>query len=165
MTKYLIDTSVLTQANRLYYAFDICPLFWNILALQAKQENILSIDKVRDELNEGNDYLKEWIKTEIDKDFFKSTNNTETVTNYGEIIQYVQGLSGYSPAAKSDFYSSLVDAWLIAYAKAKGYTVVTQEALNPIKKNKIRIPAICRSLSIPVIDTFDLLRALNVKLE
>lgn len=60
--KYVLDTSVLTQANRVYYTFDIAPAFWNFLIETANTGKIISIDRVSDEILKGNDELAEWAK-------------------------------------------------------------------------------------------------------
>jgi hypothetical protein len=48
-TVYVIDANVLMQAHRLYYAFPICPGFWDFLANEHQVGRIMSVDKVRDE--------------------------------------------------------------------------------------------------------------------
>ncbi len=47
---YLIDSDVLITAKNLYYAFDPCPGFWKSLPHYHKEGQVLSVDKVRDEL-------------------------------------------------------------------------------------------------------------------
>ena len=44
---YVLDANVLIQAHRLYYAFPICPGFWDCLLQHHQAGRILSIDKVR----------------------------------------------------------------------------------------------------------------------
>lgn len=48
--KYVLDTNVLTQANRVYYSFDIAPAFWDFLITSAKSVEIVSVDRVFDEI-------------------------------------------------------------------------------------------------------------------
>ncbi len=54
MTKYLIDTNSLIDAKDFFYAFDICPGFWNALLRHHASGEVFSIDQVRDELIDGN---------------------------------------------------------------------------------------------------------------
>ncbi len=49
---YILDTSVLIQAHRVYYSFDIAPAFWNFLIDSAKTGEVVSIDRVFDEIIE-----------------------------------------------------------------------------------------------------------------
>ena len=62
--KFVLDANVFIQAYRRYYAFDICPGFWNVV-LEFGPHYLISIDKVKDELFEGNDDLKQWVETNI----------------------------------------------------------------------------------------------------
>ena len=63
----------------------------------------------------------------------------------------------FKEAAKSEFLSG-GDPWLIAKAKVIGATVVTQETFDAQSRKKVKIPNVCRALSVPYINTFDLLR-------
>jgi len=47
---YVLDANVFIEAAKRYYAFDIVPSFWNMLVVHAKHGQLLSIDRVRDEL-------------------------------------------------------------------------------------------------------------------
>ncbi len=58
---YLLDANVLISAARLSYAFDIVPGFWNTLVQQASYGKIISIDRVCDKINRGDDELVTWI--------------------------------------------------------------------------------------------------------
>lgn len=53
--RYVLDTSLFTQAKRSYYAFDIARSFWQHLVKSANQGIITSIDKVYDEIERGKD--------------------------------------------------------------------------------------------------------------
>ena len=54
-SKYLIDANVLIEANRRYYSLDFAPKFWNFLIESTKEEKIISIDRVFDEIKKGKD--------------------------------------------------------------------------------------------------------------
>ena len=49
----LMDADVFISAKNRYYAFDICPGFWDSLVYHFGAGNIRSIDKVRNELLVG----------------------------------------------------------------------------------------------------------------
>ncbi len=42
----VLDTSVFTQAHRLYYPVDICPGFWDCLLHYARAGRLISIDRM-----------------------------------------------------------------------------------------------------------------------
>jgi hypothetical protein len=50
---YLLDTNIFIEAHRRYYAMDLCPGFWDCLAHHCQKPRLLSVDRVRNEINEG----------------------------------------------------------------------------------------------------------------
>ena len=70
----------------------------------------------------------------------------------------------YAPAAKAEF-ASVADAWLIAYAKAKNYILVTDEKIAESAQRRIPIPNVCKEFNVPYIGTFEMLRKLGVKFD
>jgi hypothetical protein len=65
----------------------------------------------------------------------------------------------FTDAAIADF-AKFGDAWIVAFAKANGYTVITQEVLNKYTQIK---SLMCVMLFFPYMNTFDMLRNLNVR--
>ncbi len=64
---YLLDANVFIQAKNLYYGFGICPGFWDWLDLSVGHpHSVVSIDRVYDELANGNDDLAKWVKARRD---------------------------------------------------------------------------------------------------
>ena len=158
---YILDANVFIEAARRYYAFDIAPAFWENLVHHAENGQIQSIDSVRHELERGRDELATWATTEF-SDAFASTNEDDVIEAYGEIMNWVQTQSRFSDAAKADFASG-ADGWLVAYAKAKGYIVVTHEVLDPDIRRKVPIPNVCNAFDVNYYDTFEMLRRLGVR--
>jgi hypothetical protein len=161
--QYVVDSDVLIQAHRSYYAFDICSGFWN--AIINHQHIVASIDKVFDEINAGSgqDELKRWVRNQVQTTFFLSTNDSDVTNQYGLIVNWVNGRP-YTLPAKAEFMA-VADGWLIAFAKAKNRILVTQETPQPQSLNKVKIPDVCNGIGVRCIGTFDLLRALNVDLK
>lgn len=158
---YILDSSVLIEAARRYYAFDLAPLFWQSLVNNAIEGRIQSIDRVKQELERGKDELAEWVK----KDFssaFASTDDPSVLQSLSEIMSWVQGNNQYSQAAKTQF-ADIADCWLVAYAKAKNGTVVTQEIIQPYVKARVPIPNVCQAFSVPYVNTFEMLRSLGIR--
>lgn len=56
--KYLLDANVFIEAKRRYYAFDLCPGFWDCLVSHHQGDRIQSIDRVKQELERGDDLLQ-----------------------------------------------------------------------------------------------------------
>lgn len=84
MTIYIIDTSVFIEAARRYYAFDIAPTFWYSLWNHHLIGTIQSIDRVKDEIDRGRDFLSSWMNIYFS---FESTNNVGVVSEYARIMQ------------------------------------------------------------------------------
>jgi hypothetical protein len=161
---YVIDANVLIQAHRAYYAFDICPGFWDALRCHHSNFVMESIDKIKDEISEGDHYdnLKVWVKNTIPPEFFCSTDDENVREKYREIIRWVQAHEQFTTDAKAKFADD-ADGWLVAYAMANNRTLVTQEVFAADVKVKIPIPNICREFHVPQIDTFVMLRELGTE--
>lgn len=155
--KYILDANVLIQAKRSYYAFDLCPGFWDSLLYHNSKGNLESIDRIGDDLSEGDD-LDAWKKQS--SGFFAPTENASILKAYREVNQWVRGQERFSNYEKSKFAND-VDAWVIAYAKANNATVVTHEVPAP-KSTKVKIPDVCDYFGIKHISTFDMLKKLGV---
>ena len=50
---YLLDSDVLIAAKNAYYAFDICPGFWNSIVQAHLHNLVVSIDRIKAELLAG----------------------------------------------------------------------------------------------------------------
>ena len=150
-------------ASRNYYAFDIAPTFWERLAQLASDGGILSIDRVLNALNRGNDELKEWANKAFINSF-ASTDEPNVIQSFGQMMQWVEG-QDFTVAAKAEFADAKnADGWLVAYAKANGLVVVTNETLEKERINKVKIPNVFQAFNVPYIHTFQMLRALGIKL-
>lgn len=161
---FVLDANIFIEAHRRYYSFDIAPGFWQHLQQQAANGRLLSIDWVYREIakNDEDDELRGWANNEF-LEFFQSTDSETVFAAYREVISWAMTQSQFSDAAKSEF-ASVADSWLVAYAKAFGCIVVTHETYSPNIKRKIPIPNACVALGITYINTFDMLRQLNIKL-
>jgi hypothetical protein len=159
---YLLDANIFIQAAREYYAFDLVPPYWDALLEQAKIGHVLSIDRVKDELERGNDQLKNWASNQF-YPWFKSTNDQDVFSAYSKVMEWSKSCSFHS-AALAEFARN-ADGWLIAYALAKGYFVVTHEIYDRNIKNRVKIPNGCVAFNIPYLNTYKMLRNLKIKFE
>jgi hypothetical protein len=161
---YVLDSNVLIEATNRYYAFDIAPSFWRQLLNLAEQGSVISIDKVKKELIRGTDELADWAKNEFSSAFV-STDDQDVLARYIAMITWSQGHAQFNDTAKAEFAGTdNADPWVMSFAQAKGYLVVSEETLKRDIKRRIPIPNACEELGIPYTNTFEMLRSLKVKL-
>jgi len=85
------------------------------------------------------------------------------IDSFQEMVNWVYGEPQFTDGARAEF-ASVADGWLIAYAAVNGLIVVTHEEFSPDVKRRVPIPNVCEEFEVEYIDTFDMLRALGVKL-
>ena len=161
-TRYLIDSSVFIQAHRTYYAFGLCPGFWDSLVWHHSQGSVLSLDKVREEIGDEGDALAKWAATIIPASAFAASSGSEVILQYAEMQVWANSQAQYTAAARAEF-ASVADAWLVAYAKANDLTLVTQEVYAPNIKARIPIPNVCKAFDVNYTDSFTMLKNLNAQ--
>jgi len=159
--RYVLDASVFIETARRYYAFDLAPRFWESLVEHARAGRVMSIDRVQQELGRGKDELASWASGRFGSAFMP-TDAPEVLNGYRELMEWVQSQDQFSNEAKAGFASD-ADGWLVAYARANGCVVVTQEVLNREVKRKVPIPNLCDAFDMVWVDTFAMLRNLGVQ--
>jgi hypothetical protein len=157
---YLIDASSLIEAKNRYYGFDICPGFWDWLLQQNDAGRVFSIDRIRVELESGNDELATWAR-ERGSGFFLPLDPL-TIQTVTEVNTWVVQ-NDFKPQARNEFLRG-ADPFLVAFGKAHGYCVVTDELFVPGQKNKVKIPAACQEFGVPCMSPFEMLRREGVRL-
>jgi Domain of unknown function (DUF4411) len=157
---YVLDANVFIEANKRYYAFDICPGYWTALLNHHTNGRICSIDRVRAELVGLGDAVSQWAQ-QLPGSFFAASSHPSVASEFSSIMAWVQAQAQYFAAAKADFARG-ADGWLIAYAKVQELTIVTEEAANKARKNKVPIPNVCDAFGVKWINTFALLRTLGI---
>ena len=166
---YCLDTSVYSQANRSYYAFDIAPPFWNALVTLAQNGIIISPIAVYDELKEGKDDLKQWAKDHHKILFIEPDSKVNDA--YRHVAEFAD--KRYRDQHQIREFLKGADPWVIAHAKAHSLSVVTMEGVKQAENvdkstgrfiGRIKIPNMCDHLGIKCISTFELLRALKIGL-
>jgi len=158
---FLLDANVFIEAKRRYYAFNLCPGFWNCLIWHHGSNQIQSIDRVKQELENGGDDLSNWVASVMPGTCFASTDDASVTSVFGQMVTWVQEQTQFSPEAKAEFAAS-TDGWLIAYAKTKDIILVTHEIFTPDARRKVPIPNVCKAFGVPYVDTFAMLKELNV---
>ena len=158
---FLLDANIFIEAHRRYYGLDLCPGFWESLRHFARHGRVLSIDRVYRELMRGGDSLWDWAKNSP-PELFVSSAAPEIVKAFSEIMAWVQGHPQFFAEAKSKFASE-ADGWVAAYARVHGMIVVTHERLDPNVKKRVPLGNVCHEFKLPVKDTFEMLRELQVR--
>jgi hypothetical protein len=164
--KYLLDSDVFITAKNTYYAFDICPGFWESLLHHHSRGTAFSIDRVRSELLAGSktEDLVKWVRQTVPNSFFLLVEDDQVPTEYSGIMLRVQRHPRYYDVAKARFAAG-ADGWLVAYAKVRGFTVVTNETPAPDSLSAIKLPDVCARFGVPYVTTFELLRHLGVRFD
>ena len=167
--QYIIDTSVLVQAKRENYPFDTFPGFWKFISHGYDTEMLHSIDHVRREIlnfDDDTDDLSVWAKNTIPKSFFKPTNTSLVRGEYDIISQIIEANQDYNEEEIQKFLTG-ADAWLIAYARANSFIVVSEEDPARTATSLVRIPDICKlkKVKVPHCDTASMLRQLGARFE
>ncbi len=167
--EYCLDTSVFTEAHRRYYGFDIAPGFWVAIENNIVNGKIVSPMIVKKEIDKGKDQLATWTKSMAGVLFVEP--DERIIENIQIVADFIE--NNYENTGEKLQFLGNADPWVIAQAKANELIVVTAEARNPnesINKatykinGRIKIPNVCEKLDIPWIDTFELLRRLDVRL-
>ncbi|WP_417739279.1 DUF4411 family protein [Rosistilla oblonga] len=161
MTKYLIDSNSFIVAKNFHYAFDLCPGFWNAILRHHQSDEVYSIDRIRDELLEGNDILVKWVRRKVPTSFFISSNQSAIVAEYARIMEWV-AMNYSRPTAVSSF-AAKADGWIIATAKVGGFTIVCEEVFDALQQKRVPNPNVCHQFGVPYCTGVNMLRSLQVK--
>lgn len=159
---YLLDANIFIQAKNTYYAFDICPGFWDSLLGAFDDGVVCSIAPVRDELKVGKDEIADWMNKKVPKGFFHSVKSPADIEQYREVMKWVQTNSQFFQPAKDDFAAG-ADGWLVAYAAVHGMWLVTQEQIDPQAKKRVPLPNVAEAFEVHWLNTFEMLRALGIE--
>ncbi|WP_298003596.1 DUF4411 family protein [Anaerolinea sp.] len=164
--KYCLDANVFIEPSKGWYAFDIAPAFWDAL-LEWRQKQILcSILPIYDEIVEHKEQnaLVRWVK-EHGKDFFLPLDEDAWI-EFGNIADLVR--ERYEDHIAEDFLDCS-DPMVIAYARAHGLIVVTEEkwknedqkSNGKVGGKKIHIPNVCQLVEVQWVSTVEMLRDLK----
>ncbi len=163
---YFLDSDVFIAAKNSYYAFTICPGFWDSLIHHHGEGDVFSIDRVKGELLNGRktENLVQWVKNDLPSDFFLGTDDEDVTSAYEEVMLWVQRNAQYFAQAKAKFATE-ADGWLVAYAMVHDVIVVTNEQPRPQSRNRILLPDVCTQFKVTYKDTFFMLKDLAIRFE
>ncbi|MCY4332590.1 MAG: DUF4411 family protein [Cyanobacteria bacterium MAG CAR1_bin_15] len=158
MTKYLLDTNVFIQASNREYGFDVCPGFWDWLIEKNQSGLVASIGKVAEEIRKD-EPLVAWVR-ERGNGFFLEED--DAMMGKLQVVSRWATSKGYKNEALRKFFKG-ADYYLIAYALAHDYIVVTHEVYSRNNKS-IKIPNVCEGLRLRCMNPYKMLRQEKVRL-
>ena len=126
---FVLDSNTFIEAKQRYYAFDVCPGFWQALVWPHGQGRIVSIDRVRNELTDFDDELKTWALATMPGGCFFDTDTEPVLDAYQEAIAWVMAQAQLTDAAKGEFADTdNADAWVIALPPVVPVAIVIRVA-------------------------------------
>jgi hypothetical protein len=163
MSVYVVDSNFFIQAHRTNYPLDVASGFWNKVNQLSDDGRIISIDKVKQEIYQNEDALKQWCVANLPREFFADT--ATLMAEYGRVAAWAAGQSHhYLPNALAEFlHADEADAYIVAYALADttNRIIVTQEISQPGRRNKVKIPEACNALDVQLVNVIDMFRRLG----
>lgn len=168
--KFLIDANTLMTASRLFYAYDLVPLFWEAFDKQIKEGRIVLLDMVKAEIDKGQDALKEWVSERIGDFEICNHVDSDIISKYAEVMQYIQECGFYNDKGLKEWArNEVADPWLIAVASVKGYKIITFEQTVGLlnKKNKsghVKIPDVAKKFNVEVYNLYHMMRQLGMRI-
>lgn len=154
---YLLDTNIFIRSKN-EMPMNIFHGFWQCLAELAQKGQLFSSVKVKEEIDKGNDDLKQWCADNLPQGFFLPF---EAFDEYSNLMMWANNNSVFSVTAKQEF-ATVADAYLIATAAAKDMIVVSFETSDPLCKKRIKIPDACSAIGVEYCSLNDMLYALGV---
>ena len=163
MSVYVVDSNFFIQAHRLNYPLDVASSFWSKVKQLANDGKIISIDKVKQEIYQNEDDLKQWCVSNLPLDFFKDT--APIMFEYGQVAAWAASQNHhYLPNALAEFlHADEADAYIVAYvlSDTTARVVVTQEISEPNRRNKVKIPEACNALNVQFLNVIKMFRKLG----
>ncbi|WP_020599146.1 DUF4411 family protein [Spirosoma panaciterrae] len=147
---YCLDANVLIVPWQTYYAYDICPSYWDFLNTLGERNTVFIPDDVFGELKKAEDGLYQWVKS----------SKIPIMKKDVEVANCLIRINAANPIHKllSDDAKnrSVADPWVIAHAMRHNACVVTKEIKIPLSQKRIKIPNVCENMQIPCINDFEL---------
>lgn len=159
---FLLDSNVLINASRTYYAPDIAPTFWEWLEAQHTAGAIASIARVKKEIDDGREgHLRTWAAS-LPRTFWIAPDDQTgpSASRHTAWVMHPDRL--YSAAAREEFLG-IADYLLVAQAHALGAEVVTFELPAPNSRRRIRILDACNAIRVPYREPFGIYRRLGLR--
>ena len=156
---YVLDADALIRAKNDHYGMTFCPAFWDWLIERRAANRVFSIKAIYVDVcqtatdEDEEDELSKWAKGD---GMVLFQEHDQKMTEKLAVVSSWANSQSYTPSAISTFLGCS-DYYLVAYALAHGYTLVTHEVpRNSVKK--IKIPDACRGLNVKCVMPFEMIR-------
>jgi len=156
---FLVDANVLIAAHRAYYAFDICPGFWESIKAGHAAGRIFSTRRVLTEIQRNEDVLTTWVGTHLPAEFFLDDALAPISLEYAPMMNWVSSRN-FLPAAIAKFATD-ADGWLIATSKHRSFCLVTHEARQDGARARVPMPNVCEEFGVSYCNTYEMIRELS----
>jgi hypothetical protein len=167
---FLVDANTFITPYKTYYPFDFAPSFWTFLKHHIESGYIAVMGKVYAEVTKGTDDLSKWMQGLTVS--WVDHRTPDVLAVYSQVLTHIQngisaaGTSLYNDKALNEWAdNSRADAWLVAAAKAKGYTLVTFERPNSSLGTSIsahpKIPDVASEFGVKYGSLYDMMRKLG----
>lgn len=143
---YVFDTVSLSRLKFFYP--DVFSSMWSSLDSLVQKRELVSTREVWNEMQRGNPdpHVTRWLNDRKELIFTTPTNVELQFVAQIFQVNHFQGLIGAQQRLKG---TPVADPFVIACAKARNGTVVTEEVLKP---NAAKIPNVCQHFGIPCIN-------------
>jgi len=171
---YLIDANAFLTPSKSYYRFSVAPSYWRQINKLAQKGFIKTIDKIDREVrprkeDDKKDEIQLWYENEF-KGEILSSKKQEIVDEYVNVINHLYESEKYNEKAFLEWSGreDIADPWIIATARAYGYTVVSFERKinynggSPMSSAKI--PNVCQDLKVKCTSLFNMMEQLEIEL-
>jgi hypothetical protein len=144
---YCVDSSTLIAAWNERYPIAHFPSFWGSLDGLIRADRLLSPDEVRREVSKKDEGLREWLAQRLQM-FIELEEDIQEEAR--QILAQFPLLTKQLPGRTA------ADSFVIAMAKARNFTVVTEEGGGSVKRPTI--PFVCTGCGIPCTNLLGLIR-------
>lgn len=153
--RYSFDTSAIINGRRDLLPPDVFPGVWAEVERLISAGVVRSTDIVRDELRQRDDDQRAWAEAQSDLFIELDSDIQAAATEVLRSHPRLTGVGGTRHAA---------DPFVIALARARGGTVVTEEKERGAGRTP-HIPDVCRDLDIPFTNLVGFLRTEGIRFQ
>lgn len=156
---YLFDTNIFIKSKN-EQPVDVWPTFWMRISELIREGKIFSSIQVKEEIDRGGDELTDWMRDNATSGFYCKAES-DVLLKYEEAQRWAKSNPVFTQAAIHEF-AEVADAFLVATAAAKGFTLVTNEKPDPYCRRRVKIPDVCNALGVRYCDLNTVFRELGV---
>lgn len=164
--RYLFDFDSLIVAKNTHYSPDFCSAFWEWIVTGNQQKIFFTIDRVADEFMLGNDgdYLRSFVEEHNEHFVLQTKNDSQCLAKYAQLqnwanTEWVNGKNHSKTAKALEVFAKekTADSWLVSYASANGYEIVTNERSSPESQTRVMLPDAATAMGVKVVKLYEVL--------